>query len=85
MPEIMGYLYEHLDLLMYLRFNPRWYKILYYDKSYFNTFLKEAKEKMGLRTIDKLNNFKNQFNLLSGFAKYMNSWYNLLNGGFIWV
>ena len=42
--DYMEYLYDHLDLLMYLRYHPRWYKILYYDPSLFNDFVNEAKE-----------------------------------------
>ncbi len=38
--DYMNYLYEHLDLLMYLRYHPKWYKILYYEPSYFKDFLK---------------------------------------------
>ena len=54
----MMYLYEHLDLLMYLRYHPRWYKILYYDPSYFNAFLTEAKTNLNIRAYDKLEGLK---------------------------
>ncbi|MBE6137289.1 MAG: hypothetical protein E7176_02715 [Erysipelotrichaceae bacterium] len=64
----MGYLYEHLDLLMYLRYHPRWYKILYYEPSYFNAFLAEAKASLKIRGYDKLEGFKNKFNMIYSLA-----------------
>jgi hypothetical protein len=60
----MMYLYEHLDLLMYLRYHPRWYKILYYDPSYFNAFLNEAKTNLNIRVYDKLEGLKKNFNMI---------------------
>ncbi|HIT49977.1 MAG TPA: hypothetical protein IAD46_03015 [Candidatus Pelethenecus faecipullorum] len=60
----MEYLYEHLDLLMYLRYHPKWYKILYYDPSYFKAFLKEAQTNLKIRPQDRLENFKNKFQTL---------------------
>lgn len=66
--EYMSYLYEHLDLLMYLRYHPRWYKILYYDPSYFKQFLVEAKSSLGITGYDRLENFKNKFNMFYGLA-----------------
>ena len=57
----MQYLYENLDLLMYLRYHPKWYKILYYDSSYFKDFLKEAKMNLKITPVDKLENIKNKF------------------------
>lgn len=68
----MQYLYENIDLLMYLRYNPRWYKILYYDSSLFPTFINEAKTNLKIRGIDKLEGLKNKINLaytLAGLFK----------------
>ncbi len=67
----MNYLYEHLDLLMYLRYHPRWYKILYYEPNYFNMFLAEAKTNLKIRGYDKLENFKNKFNMIYSLASLM--------------
>ncbi len=67
----MNYLYEHLDLLMYLRYHPRWYKILYYEPNYFNMFLLEAKTNLKIRGYDKLENFKNKFNMIYSLASLM--------------
>lgn len=64
----MQYLYENIDLLMYLRYNPRWYKILYYDSSLFPTFINEAKTNLKIRGIDKLEGLKNKINLAYSLA-----------------
>ena len=61
--DYMNYLYEHLDLLMYLRYHPKCYKILYYEPSYFKDFLKEAQTNLKIRPTDKLENLKNKFQL----------------------
>ena len=63
MQEQMMYLYEHLDLLMYLRYHPRWYKILYYEPNYFNVFLNEAKTNLNIRAYDKLETLKKNYNI----------------------
>lgn len=60
----MEYLYSHKEYLMYLRYHPRWYKILYYDESLFNSFLNEAKASLKLRAVDKLDSFKEKLNML---------------------
>ena len=49
---------------MYLRYHPKWYKILYYEPAYFKQFLTEAQTNLKIRTIDKLENMKNKFQLL---------------------
>ncbi len=67
----MKYLHEHLDLLMYLRFHPRWYKILYYDPDSFASFVDEAKRELKIRNVDKLENIKKQIEFFSGFRKFM--------------
>ncbi|MBQ3253580.1 MAG: hypothetical protein IJA65_03400 [Acholeplasmatales bacterium] len=59
----MSYLYENIDLLMYLRYNPRWYKILYYDPDMIRVFINEAKTNLKIRGIDKLEGIKNKFQL----------------------
>lgn len=69
--EYMNYLYQHLDLLMYLRYHPRWYKILYYDPSYFKYFLQEAKTNLKITSYDRLENIKNKFNMIYSLASLM--------------
>ena len=68
----MAIIYENPAYLEYLRYNPRWYKILYYDPSMIDEFIKEAKEKLKLRTVDKLDNFSNRLSMLSQFNNYFN-------------
>ena len=68
----MEYLYEHLDLLMYLRYHPKWYKILYYEPTYFKYFLIEAKSNLKITTNDKLENFKNKVLMVNNLASIFN-------------
>ena len=68
----MEYLYEHLDLLMYLRYHPKWYKILYYEPMYFKDFLKEAKINLNITTNDKLENFKNKVLMINNLVSLFN-------------
>ena len=68
----MEYLYEHLDLLMYLRYHPKWYKILYYEPTYFKYFLIEAKSNLKITTNDKLENFKNKVLMVNNLASLFN-------------
>lgn len=69
--ECFQYLYQNNELLEYLRFNPRWYKILYYDPSMFDSFLNEAKTRLKIRTTDKLENIKNKVSFLSSLSGYL--------------
>ncbi len=69
--DYMEYLYEHLDLLMYLRYNPKWYKILYYEPNYFKQFIREAKTNLKITNYDKLENIKNRFNMIYSLASLM--------------
>lgn len=69
--DYMQYLYNHLDLLMYLRYHPRWYKILYYEPSYFKHFLNEAKTNLKITGYDRLENIKNKFNMIYSLASLM--------------
>ena len=68
----MAYLYENLDLLMYLRYHPKWYKILYYDSNYFKDFIKEAQINLKITPNDKLENIKNKFQMIYQFANLFN-------------
>lgn len=67
----MDYLYSKPVLLSYLRFHPRWYKILYYSPSSFKAFLDEANLNLGLRPQDKLNNVKNRFDMFYSVANLL--------------
>ena len=68
----MEYLYHNLDWLMYLRYHPKWYKILYYNPSYFKDFINEAKVNLKITPIDKLENFKNKFQMIYSLAGLFN-------------
>lgn len=70
--DYMQYLYEHLDLLMYLRYHPKWYKILYYDPSSFKDFIKEAQINLKITPNDKLENIKNKFQMIYQIANLFN-------------
>ncbi len=70
--DYFNYLYQHEELLMYLRFHPKWYKILYYDETMFSTFLSIAKKDLKIRVVDKLDKFNQNVSylkLLKGFLK----------------
>lgn len=57
---------------MYLRFHPKWYKILYYDENMFQTFLNIAKKDLKIRMVDKLDKFNQNVSylkLLKGFLR----------------
>lgn len=68
----MQYLYDHEELLMYLRFHPKWYKILYYDENLFNEFLKTAKSDLKITLSDKLDKLNNGISYLKLFNGYLN-------------
>lgn len=72
--DYMSYLYENIDLLMYLRYNPRWYKILYYDPDMIRVFINEAKTNLKIRGIDKLEGIKNKFQLAYSLLGLFKSW-----------
>ena len=57
---------------MYLRYHPKWYKILYYNPSYFKDFINEAKVNLKITPIDKLENFKNKFQMIYSLAGLFN-------------
>lgn len=68
--EYMQYLYEHEELLMYLRFHPKWYKILYYDSASFSVFLNVARKDLGIRLTDKLEKFRTNFSYVKLLSNY---------------
>jgi hypothetical protein len=70
--DYMAYLYQHPELLMYFRYHPKWYKILYYEPSYFDAFIKEAKANLGIRAYDRLEGFKKNYNMFYNLAGLLN-------------
>lgn len=70
--DYMKEIYENPLILEYLRYHPKWYKILYYDNSKIKDFLYIAKTKQHITVSDKLNNINKTINFINGFSKYMN-------------
>ena len=70
--NIMNKIYSDQRILNYLRYNPKWYKILYYAPERLNEFLDEAKESLKIRLYDKLEEFKGQLSFLSSLIEYIN-------------
>lgn len=68
----MFYLYQNPVFLDYLRNNPHWYKILYYNPTRFSEFLEEAKQAMNLTMEDRISKFQKQLNFISSIAQYLN-------------
>ena len=68
----MSFMYDNPVYLEYLRYNPRWYKILYYEPSMLSEFKKEAQERLKIRAVDKLDNFSNKLKLFSSLGSYFN-------------
>ncbi len=67
----MEEIYKNPLILEYLRFHPRWYKILHYDPEMLPVFMNEAKEKLKIRTVDKLENIKTQVTFISSMADFL--------------
>lgn len=70
--DYMKEIYKNEAILEYLRYNPKWYKILYYDNNKINTFLYIAKSKLHITLNDKLNNINKSIGFINGLSKYMN-------------
>lgn len=67
----LEYLYDNLLYLNYLRYNPKWYKILYYEPSMFVDFINEANEKMHLTRKDTLKDFNKKLSFVSSLMQYL--------------
>ena len=67
--EFYRFLYENQAYLNYLRYHPKWYKILYYEKNY-NDFINVAKTALHDRVSDKLEGFKRKINLIKSLNSY---------------
>ena len=69
--RILGVIYQNPTYLNYLRYHPKWYKILYYEPNYFKDFIKEAQTNLKIRPTDKLENIKNKFQFLYSLTNLM--------------
>lgn len=70
--EILNKIYEDDRILNYLRYNPFWYKILYYEPDKIDDFMNEAKKTLKITVSDNINNFKNQVDFISSLIEYIN-------------
>ncbi len=69
--EIIDYLYENNVFLNYIRYNPHWYKILYYEPERFEEFLNEAKENLKITMKDKIERMQNQIEFITSLVDYI--------------
>ena len=69
--ETLEFLYANPHYLNYLRNNPRWYKILYYEPKMFDEFIKEADIKMHLTKKDTLTSFNKKLSFVSSLMQYL--------------
>ena len=67
----MKYFYDNPIYLEYLRYHPRWYKILHYDPSLFPSFIEEANEKMHLTKKDSMLDFNKKLSFVSSLMQYL--------------
>ncbi len=67
----MKYFYDNPIYLEYLRYNPRWYKILHYDPSLFTSFINEANQKLHLTKRDSLLEFNKKLSFVSSLMQYL--------------
>lgn len=65
------YFYENPVYLEYLRYNPRWYKILHYDPSLFDSFILEANQKLHLTKKDSIAEFNKKLSFVSALMQYL--------------
>ena len=68
---MMKYFYDNPVYLEYLRYNPRWYKILHYDPSQFNAFIEEANTKLHLTKKDSIIEFNKKLSFASSLMQYL--------------
>lgn len=66
----MNYLYQNPEMLNYLRYHPKWYKVLYYEGNY-EQFIRFVKERLQLRLTDKMEKMKQNMILLQSLGSYL--------------
>ncbi|MFI3252566.1 MAG: YlbE-like family protein [bacterium] len=67
----MDYMYRNPVYLNYLRYHPKWYKILYYDQTRLKEFIAEAQKSMNITTSDRLKKLNSQLSFISSIASMM--------------
>lgn len=65
--DFMMFLYQNPEYLNYLRYHPKWYKILYYEHTY-DEFIAIVKKELRLRITDKIEMFKRNINILASLG-----------------
>lgn len=67
----MKYFYDNPIYLEYLRYNPKWYKILYYDPDMLKDFITEANTTLHLTKRDSLLEFNKKLSFVSSLMQYL--------------
>ena len=67
----MKYFYDNPIYLEYLRYHPRWYKILHYDPNMLEAFLEEANTNLHLTKRDSLLEFNKKLSFVSSLMQYL--------------
>ena len=67
----MNYFYDNPQYLEYLRYNPRWYKILYYEPTMLEDFIQEANNKLHLTKRDTIIDFNKKLSFVSTLMQYL--------------
>ena len=67
----MNYFYDNPVYLEYLRYNPKWYKILYYDPDMLKDFILEANTNLHLTKRDSLLEFNKKLSFVSSLMQYL--------------
>ena len=67
----MQFFYDNPIYLEYLRYHPRWYKILHYDSNMFDAFLEEANKELHLTKRDSLLEFNKKLSFVSSLMQYL--------------
>ena len=68
---MMNYFYDNPIYLEYLRYNPKWYKILYYDSDMLKDFILEANTNLHLTKRDSLLEFNKKLSFVSSLMQYL--------------
>ncbi len=67
----MKYFYDNPLHLEYLRYHPRWYKILYHEPSMLSSFIEEANRELHLTKRDSLLEFNKKLSFVSSLMQYL--------------
>jgi hypothetical protein len=67
----MKYFYDNPIHLEYLRYHPRWYKILHYEPSMLPSVIEEANRELHLTKRDSLLEFNKKLSFVSSLMQYL--------------